>query len=417
MGLSPGRFLALKGHGISRAVGPVRTRAALQAAEKLRDLSNFDEKRASVAKAGADVTGLTRGINPPSPSVLSFSAASLAAERMCAVKKIFPQEIKPSDFLRALAARLKPRPFKTGRLFQLAGIGSLLVLVPFFLPAQEVTLHVDVKLVNVFVNVTDRNGAIVGGLTREDFAVAEDGRPQEIAVFERQSELPLNLTLAIDTSGSVRKDLTEEAEAARRFAHALLRSQDQMSLLQFATNVRELTPFTNKVSQIDRGLSQLHSDWATALYDAACLGAERLRGKDGRKVLILVTDGDDTASSATYAQALEEALRGEVMIYSIIDVPIAASAGRDLGGEHALITLAEQTGGKSFYVNEGGLDKAFARVSEDLRTQYLLGYYPRNQVKGLSFHRVLVTVPRAASQDFNVRHRTGYFADPPARAK
>jgi len=145
MGLSPGRFLALKGHGFSRADGPVRTRAALQAAEKLRDLSNFDEKRASVAKAGADVTGFTRGINPPSPSVLSFSAASLAAERMCAVKKIFPQEIKPSDFLRALAARLKPRPFKTGRLFQLAGIGSLLVLVPVFLPAQEVTLHVDVK--------------------------------------------------------------------------------------------------------------------------------------------------------------------------------------------------------------------------------------------------------------------------------
>ena len=105
------------------------------------------------------------------------------------------------------------------------------------------------------------------------------------------------------------------------------------------------------------------------------------------------------------------------MIYSIIDVPIEASAGRDLGGEHALITLAEQTGGKSFYVNDGGLDRAFARVSEDLRTQYLLGYYPHNQVKGLSFHRVQVTVPRAASQDFNLRHRTGYFADPPAKTK
>jgi Ca-activated chloride channel family protein len=275
----------------------------------------------------------------------------------------------------------------------------------------------DVKLVNVFVNVTDRNGAIVGGLTREDFAVSEDGRAQEIAVFERQSELPLNLTLAIDTSGSVHKDLAGEAEAARRFAHALVRPQDQMSLIQFATTVRELTPFTNKVSQIDRGLGQLRSDFATALYDAACLGAERLGNKEGRRVLILVTDGDDTASSATYAEVLELALRNEVMIYSIIDVPIEASAGRDLGGEHALITLAEQTGGKSFYVNDGGLDKAFARVSEDLRTQYLLGYYPHNQVKGLSFHRVQVAVPRAASQDFNLRHRTGYFADPPAKNK
>ncbi|MGD0940224.1 MAG: VWA domain-containing protein [Terracidiphilus sp.] len=303
------------------------------------------------------------------------------------------------------------------QLLTLAGNGLLFVLAPLSLTAQEVTLHVDVKLVNVFVNVTDRNGAVVGGLTREDFAVTEDGRPQEIAVFERQSELPLNLTLAIDTSGSVQKDLAEEANAARRFAHALLRAQDQMSLLQFATTVRELTPFTNKVSQIDRGLGQLHGDWATALYDAACMGSERLGGKQGRKVLILVTDGDDTASDATYATALEAALRNEVMIYSIIDVPIEASAGRDLGGEHALITLAEQTGGKSFYVNDGGLDKAFARVSDDLRTQYLLGYYPHNQVKGLSFHRVQVTVPRAAAQDFNVRHRTGYFADPPEKTK
>src|ERR1017187_10736611 len=84
------------------------------------------------------------------------------------------------------------------------------------LPAQDLTLHMNVKLVSVFVNVTDPNGAIVGGLTREDFALAEDGRPQQIALFERQSELPLNLTLAIDTSGSVHKDLAEETDAARR---------------------------------------------------------------------------------------------------------------------------------------------------------------------------------------------------------
>ena len=136
-------------------------------------------------------------------------------------------------------------------------IRALLVLAPLTLAAQELTLHVDVKLVNVFVNVSDQNGAIVAGLTREDFALTEDGRPQQIAVFERQSELPLNLTLAIDTSGSVQKDMANEAEAARRFAHALLRSQDQMSLLQFATEVRELTPFTNKVAQIDRGRSSI----------------------------------------------------------------------------------------------------------------------------------------------------------------
>ncbi len=105
------------------------------------------------------------------------------------------------------------------------------------------------------------------------------------------------------------------------------------------------------------------------------------------------------------------------MIYSIIDVPIEASAGRDLGGEHALITLAEQTGGKSFYVSDGGLDKAFARVSDDLRTQYLLGYYPKNQEPGRAFHRVQVTIPRAAAGEFNIRHKTGYYMDSPVGVK
>jgi len=294
---------------------------------------------------------------------------------------------------------------------------ALLILAAVALAAQEpvTSFHVDVKLVSIFVNVTDKNGALAGGLTKDDFAVYEDNRLQEIAVFERQSELPLNLTLAIDTSGSVRKDMSEEAAAARRFAHAILRPQDQMSVLEFATEVQQLTPFTNKLSVIDRGLGELHSDFATALYDAICQGSEKLGGNSGRKVLVVISDGDDTVKSSTYAQALEAALRNEVMIYSIIDVPIEASAGRDLGGEHALITIAEQTGGKYFYVSDGGLDKAFAKVSDDLRTQYLIGYYPHHQVPGTSFHRLTVTIPRAASDEFNIRNKTGYYADSQAK--
>jgi len=283
--------------------------------------------------------------------------------------------------------------------------------------AQDAPLRLDVKLVNVFVNVTDSTGAIVGGLSQKDFAISEDGRPQTIQVFERQSELALNLTLAIDTSGSVFKDRQVDISASRKFVHALMRSQDQMSLLEFATYVRELTPFTNKVSQIDHGLDRLRGGDATALYEAVYLGASRLAPKEGRKVLVLVSDGGDTAKNTTYSDALEEALRSEVMVYSIIDVPIEASAGRDLGGEHALITLSEQTGGKSFYASEGGLDKAFARVSEDLRTQYLLGYYPHNQEPGRTFHRLQVTIPRAAPDAFNIRHRTGYYGDSQSKGK
>jgi Ca-activated chloride channel family protein len=293
------------------------------------------------------------------------------------------------------------------------------LLAPLILPAQDkdsvTTLHVKVNLVNIFVNVTDRNGAIVGGLTRDDFAIYEDGRQQQISIFDRESAMPLNLALAIDTSGSVHKDMSEEAGAAKRFVHVILRPQDQMSVLQFATTVRVLAPFTNKVSVIDRSLDHLQSDWSSAVYDAICQGSAELGGKQGRKVLVIVSDGEDTAKNSTYEQALEAALRNEVMIYSLIDVPIEASAGRSTGGEHALITLAEQTGGKHFYVEDGGLDKAFAKVSDDLRTQYVLGYYPKNQEPGKDFHRIVVTIPRAAQDEFNIRNKTGYYADSPVR--
>lgn len=294
--------------------------------------------------------------------------------------------------------------------------GLFAMLAPAAMTAQQPTFHVDVKLVNFFVNVTDKNGAIAGELTKEDFAVFEDNRPQQIAVFERKTNAPLNLTLAIDTSGSVFKDLDEEAAAARKFAHDILQSKDEMSVIEFATDVSELTPFTNNLSQIDRAVRGLRSDSATALYDAIVLGSQGLGKKQGRKVLVLVSDGDDTAKSSTYEQALEAALRNEVMIYSLIDVPIAASAGRDTGGEHALIDLSEETGGKYFYVGEGGLDKAFAKVSDDLRTQYLIGYYPQNQEPGRTFHRVVITIPRAAANQFNVRNKAGYYADAAAKS-
>ncbi|WP_263357517.1 VWA domain-containing protein [Acidicapsa ligni] len=281
--------------------------------------------------------------------------------------------------------------------------------------APMTVLHMNVKLVNVFTNVTDGTGAIVGGLTKDDFSLKEDGRAQRIAVFERQSELPLNLVLAIDTSGSVRKDLPLEQDAARRFVHVLLRGQDQISLLEFSTEVRQVVAFTNQANRIDRGLSSLRGGPATALYDAIYLASQSLAPRQGRKVLVLVTDGGDTANTVTYAQALEQALRGEVMVYSIIDVPIEASAGRDTGGEHALITLAEQTGGRYFYASDGGLDKAFNQVSDDLRTQYLLAYYPTHQQPGMNFHHIQVTVPRATAESFNIRYRTGYYSDPGAQ--
>ena len=280
---------------------------------------------------------------------------------------------------------------------------------------SDITFKVDVKLVNVFVTVTDEHGAPIAGLTKDNFDLMEDDKAQKIALFDKESALPLNIVMAVDTSLSTRKDLPLELASARRFAHAILRPMDVMSLYQFSETVSELTPFTPDLRAIDRGIDRVRGGAATALYDALFLGSQALEPRQGRKVMVVITDGGDTMSKVNYQEAVRAAETAEAILYSIIVVPIEASAGRDIGGEHALITLAEQTGGKSFYASEGGLAKAFERVSEDLRTQYLLGYYPKNQEVGRSFHRLLVTVPRAASDAFNIRYRSGYYSDSPAK--
>ena len=273
-------------------------------------------------------------------------------------------------------------------------------------------IKVDVKLVNVFVNVTDANGSPVGGLTKEDFTLAEDGHPQKIAVFERQSEMPLSIVLAIDTSGSVNKDLAIEKRAAHTFVHSLLRPVDRLDLIDFSSDVREVVPFTNKLSRIDYGIDNLMIGPATALYSAVYLSAQSLASQPGRKVLILISDGGNTVTGTDYADALEQAVRSETMVYSIIDVPIAADAGRDTGGEHAMITLSEETGGKYYYADAEHLAAAFQKVSDDLRTQYLLAYYPVHRIADTDFRRISVTLKQPPNAHYNVRHRTGYYASP-----
>lgn len=275
------------------------------------------------------------------------------------------------------------------------------------------SIHVDVRLINVFVNVTDSNGAPVSGLTKDSFALAEDGRLQKISLFERESAMPLAIVLAIDTSGSTRKDLPLEQEAAHKFVHALLRPVDLFSLVDFSSDVTEVVPFTNKASRMDSGLQRLRPGPATALYDAVYLSSQNLAAHSGRKVLLIISDGDNTVDGVDYAKALEQAVRSEVMVYSIIDVPIAADAGRNTGGEHALISLSEETGGKYYYAEANQLDRALEQVSEDLRTQYSLGYYPAGHPSDLDFHTITVgvkTVPPGAH--YTVRHRTGYYSNP-----
>jgi Ca-activated chloride channel homolog len=277
-------------------------------------------------------------------------------------------------------------------------------------PLAAPPIRVNVRLVNVFVNVTDANGAPVGGLTKENFILSQDGRVQKIAVFDRESAVPLSIVLAIDTSGTVHKDMSIEEHAAREFVHALLRPVDQLDLMEFASDVREVVPFTNNLHQIDSGLERLRGGPATALYDTIFLASQSLASRPGRKVLVIISDGDDTAHGVEYPRALEAALRSEVLVYSIIDVPIAADAGRDTGGEHALITLSQETGGKHYYAESSELESAFQKVSEDLRTQYLLGYYPSAHPATTNFRTISVSLTGlVGASDYSLRHRTGYY--------
>ncbi|MGE5206002.1 MAG: VWA domain-containing protein [Chlamydiota bacterium] len=272
------------------------------------------------------------------------------------------------------------------------------------------TFRVNVKLVNVFATVVDQNGAPVGGLTKQDFTVFEDGKPQKIAVFNRESGLPLSIVLEVDTSLSTYKDLHLELESARRFARTILRPVDALALFQFSEIVDELTPFTSDLKRIDNGISRVRPGAATAMYDALYLGARALSRRQGRKVLVVITDGGDTVSTTDYQQALRAAQEAEAIVYSIIVVPIEADAGRDIGGEHALIQLSRDTGGKYFYASGiNQLDEAFRKISDELRTQYLLAYYPSERLSDSDFRRIKILVNKPAGNDWTVRARTGYY--------
>lgn len=280
------------------------------------------------------------------------------------------------------------------------------------------TFKVNVKLVNVFTTVTDTGGAPVSSLKQDDFQVFEDGKLQQIAVFHRESELPLSIVVAIDTSLSTRGDQKLELESARRFAHAILRPIDGLSLFQFSEIVDQLTPFTADVRVIDKAISRVHSGAATALYDTLYLGSDALMERRGRKVMVVITDGGDTVSKVNYQEAIREAQQAEVILYSIIIVPIENSAGRDTGGEHALIQLSRDTGGKYFYASGiSQLDAAFRQISDELRTQYLIAYYPSTRVADSDYRRIDIKI-NPATKDYPdpselvVRHRTGYYTMP-----
>ena len=209
----------------------------------------------------------------------------------------------------------------------------------------------DVNLVRLLVSVHDEAGRLITNLTRDDFDVLDTGTPQRLAVFERNTSLPLSVAVLIDTSGSTQIDLHYEVESVLKFIPALLRAgnpDDAFALFSFNWRTNMEADFSRSPRRAEQALHGLHGEGGTSLYDAIYLASKTLRDRDGRHVMVIVTDGGDTTSYKHYEDALRSAQESDVVLYPIVVVPIANDAGRNTGGEHALATLSKSTGGRIF---------------------------------------------------------------------
>lgn len=279
--------------------------------------------------------------------------------------------------------------------------------------AQEPVFKVDVKLVRMLATVKNEQGQLVSGLSKDDFTVTDNGVPQEVALFERQTAQPLSVAMLVDRSRSTQRERGYELDAVRRFLRTLIREgnpQDAAALYSFNFEVTLQTNFTRRLERLSAALGRMKSEGATALYDAIYLASGEMEHRDGRRVVVVVSDGGDTISQVNFQRALEALHRANAVMYAVLLVPVAGDAGRNLSGENALIQLTQWTGGKIFFPSPGAsLDEAFQQILRDLRTQYLIGYYPKDVPPSKDrFHRVQLGVKRPGH---SVSARNGYFAD------
>jgi Ca-activated chloride channel homolog len=273
------------------------------------------------------------------------------------------------------------------------------------------TFSVKVNLVRLLTSVRDRDGAIMTTLSREDFQVIDNGIPQDIAVFERNTSVPLSVSILIDTSGSTRGDLHFEVDSVTKFLHALVRDgnpSDTFALYSFNWQVRMETEYGRNARRAESALRALKGEGGTSLYDAIYLASDELATREGRHVMVVVTDGGDTTSYKKFADALRSAQLADAVIYPIVVVPIPNDAGRNTGGEHALDTLAADTGGRIFYpAGFDQLDQTFDDILRELRTQYLLGFYPKSSLqKPRQYHRIQIVM---RDKGLRVAARSGYY--------
>jgi Ca-activated chloride channel family protein len=232
-----------------------------------------------------------------------------------------------------------------------------------------------------------------------------------VAVFERQTAQPLSVALLVDNSLSTAKELRFENDSVSRFLKAVFSEgdpQDAVAFYSFSYDVTLLKSFNRRREPLEEAMRLLRPASGTSLYDAIYLVARDLQIRNGRRVIVAVTDGGDTTSAKNFRDALEAAQLADAVLYAVLVMPITNDAGRNVGGENALTTLAAGTAGRVFMPSVGpAVDAAFADILKELRTQYFLGYYPNGIPQSRErFHKVEVKV---SNPNLRVLARSGYY--------
>src|SRR6266852_760095 len=278
--------------------------------------------------------------------------------------------------------------------------------------SQRGRIRVNVNLVNVLVSVLDEKNRPALDLPRAAFRLFEEGVEQKIDKFESETLQPLDLAIMIDASLSAHKEITFEQEAAAHFIRQVLRPGDRLSVFCFDENVTQVAPFSDNVADLQSAVRRIPAGAGTSIYDAVVLGSRALerRGDDRRRVIILVTDAGETTSRADFDAARKEAVLSNALLYTIVIRPVKNESGRNTAGEHALETMTDTTGGAMFYPDTPQeLGAIFDRIDRELRTQYLLAYYPTPRGPANTYRSIVVTVDPAS---YHVRHRKSYLTGP-----
>ncbi len=281
----------------------------------------------------------------------------------------------------------------------------------------------EVTLVNLFATVRDKNKRVITDLKQEDFKVLEDGHEEKISFFSKEMNLPITLGLLLDTSGSEQNNLPTIQESGSRFIRRVLRKGDEAMVMSFDSDVDLLSDLTDDRGQLDRAINKARINipgggmiagnpgpiggqqiTGTALYDAIYLAcSDKLNGEAGRKALVIVTDAEDEGSKVRLEEAIEAAQRTDTVIHILLVVD-----PRYGGNPSVAHKLADDTGGRMISVrSEKNIEEAFDQISEELRSQYTLGYYPSNNAKDGKFRKIKVEMN---NNELKVLARKGYYA-------